>query len=292
MRFAIFAASLPELTPAEAVAELRELGYDGIEWRVIDQAPSRDGRPGFWAGNRCTWPAASFVEDAPRIRALTEGAGLAMPNVGAYATCQDPAGVERAMRGAALLGAPQVRVNVPKYDGSPGYLKLRDRSLAEYREVAELARRHGVRALVELHHGSLLPSASAAAAFLQNFDPRYVGAIHDAGNMVHEGHEQYRMSLEVLGPYLAHVHLKNARWEQVGTRPDGSAEWRAGWTSLWKGVVDVAGLLRSLVDVGYDGWIAFEDFSTEQPIRERLRDNLAYVKRLLGEIEATAKALR
>lgn len=281
MQFAIFTVGLPDYTPEEAVNVLRELGYDGIEWRVTDQSPSVDGAPGFWAGNRCTWPLSSFVEDAPRIRALTEQAGLAMPSVGTYVTCEDLPAVERAMQGAADLGAPQLRVNVPRYDGSTSYLKLRDRSLGQYREVAELARRYGVRALIEMHHGSLTASASAATAFLTGFDPRYVGVIHDAGNMVYEGYEQYRLGLEVLGPYLGHVHLKNAVWQVVGARADGSAEWRATWAPIAKGIVDMASLLQALRAVGYDGWVSFEDFSTDQPLRERIRDNLAYVKQVL-----------
>jgi len=282
MRFAYFTVGLPEHTAAEAVGLLRDAGYDGVEWRVTDQAPAPDGVPGFWAGNRCTWPLSSFVEDAPRIRALAESAGLAMPNVGTYMTCDDLAAVERGMRGAVLLGAPQLRVNVPKYGGEAGYLKLRDRGRAQYREVAELARQYGVRALIEIHHGSLVPSASAAAAFLAGFDPRDVGTIHDAGNMVYEGYEQYRMGLELLGPYLAHVHLKNARWQSAGPRPDGSTAWHATWAPIAGGVVDIAALLAALRGVGYDGWVAFEDFSTDLPAAERVRGNLAYVRQLLA----------
>ena len=188
------------------------------------------------------------------------------------------------MQGVAQLGAPQLRVNVPKYDGSESYLKLRDRAVAQYREVANLARRYNLRALIELHHGSLLPSASVAAAFLGNFDPRYVGAIHDAGNMVHEGYEQYRLGLEVLGPYLAHVHLKNARWQPAGSRRDGSTKWAADWVPITSGVVDVEALFRALHAVGYDGWVSFEDFSTEQPLLDRLRDNLAYVRRIAQSV--------
>lgn len=283
MRYAVFTVGLPELTPEEAVATLRDFGYDGVEWRVVDQQPAADGRPGFWAGNRCTWPLATFPDDAPRIRALSQEAGLATPVVGTYVACDDPGAVERAMRGAALLGAPALRVNVPKYDGSTPYLPLRDRAQARYREVAALARRHGVRALVELHHGSLLPSASAAAAFLAPFDPQDVGVIHDAGNMVYEGHEQYRLGLETLGPYLGHVHLKNARWRPAGTRPDGTVAWRAEWAPLGRGIVDLAALFAALRQVGYDGWLSFEDFSTERPLPERLRANLELAKRLAGE---------
>lgn len=283
MRFAVFTVCLPALTPDEAAATLRDLGYDGVEWRVTDQSPSPDGQPGFWAGNRCTWPLATLSQDAPRIRALTDAAGLAMPNLGTYVTCRDLAAVEEAMRGAVALGVPQLRVNVPKYDAETGYLALRDRSLDEYREVASLAAKHGVRALVEIHHGSLLPSASAAATFLGHFDPRHVGAIHDAGNMVYEGHEAYRLGLEVLGPYLAHVHVKNAQWQPAGARPDGGVAWQPGWAPLNGGIVDLPTLFRALRQVGYDGWVSLEDFSTAQAATEMLRDDLAILRRAAGE---------
>src|SRR5688572_1824832 len=198
MKYAVFSVGLPESTPEEAVALLRDAGYDGVEWRVTDQQPSADGTPGFWRGNRCTWPLATLLEDAPRIRALTEAAGLAMPSLGTYVTCEDLPAVERAMRGAQALGVPQLRVNAGIYDGSTGYLALRRERSARYREVEAMARSFGLRALAEIHHASLLPSASAAAAFLSDFDPAHVGVIHDAGNMVYEGFEQYRLGLEIL----------------------------------------------------------------------------------------------
>lgn len=286
MRIAYFTVGMPEYTPEEAVKLLREAGYDGVEWRVTDQSESANGQPGFWAGNRCTWPLSSFVADASRIRALTEEAGLAMPNVGTYVTCDDLSLVEQAMRGTVMLGAPQLRVNVGKYNGEPGYLALRDRCRAQYREVADMARHYGVRALIEIHHGSLIPSASAAASFLAGFDPRYVGVIHDAGNMVYEGYEQYRMGFELLGPYLAHVHLKNASWRPSGTRANGSTAWQAGWATVQGGAVDFVALLSTLRSVGYDQWLTFEDFSTEQPTAERVKVNLDYVKQILSSINS------
>ncbi len=286
MKYAIFTVSLPEYTPEEAVRVLRDAGYDGVEWRVVDQGASADGTPGFWASNRCTWPLVSFAEDAPRIRELTESAGLAMPSVGTYATCADLSAVEQAMRGASALGAPCLRVNVPGYDGKSPYLELRQRAQLQYREVEALARHYGVRALIEIHMGNLTPSASAAAQFLQPFDPRYVGVIHDAGNMVYEGYEQYRLGLEVLGPYLAHVHIKNAAWRQIGTRADGSAEWKAEWAPITQGAVNFAALVRALRAVDYDGWLSFEDFSTTEPLAERVQNNLSYLQTIVEQAAA------
>ncbi len=275
MKFAVFTVSLPEWAPKEAVDALAEAGYDGVEWRVTDEPPY-DGAPSFWIGNRCTWPLASFVDDAPRLRALTEDAGLAIPNIGTYVQCTDLATVEVAMRGAAIVGSPSIRVQVARYDGLGPYLSLRDEARRAFDDIAVLAARHGVRALVELHFGTLLPSASAAAAFLDGLDPAHVGVIHDAGNLVFEGFESYRMGLEVLGSYLAHVHLKNASWTRHKER------WRASFAPLREGAVDVDALFGALRAVGYDGWVSFEDFSTAQPLLERTRDNLAFVQAVIA----------
>ena len=285
MQYAVFTVSLPDYTPEEGLQLLRDSGYDGVEWRVTDQQPSQ-GAPGFWVGNRCTWPLASFVEDAPRIRALTEQYGLAMPNVGTYVRCNDAAGAETVFKGVAALGVSQVRIDVTRFETSGSYVQQFRRAQDQYREIAQMAQQYRVRSLIEIHHGSLTPSASAAARFLAPFDPQHVGAIQDAGNMVHEGFEQYRLGLEVLGPYLAHVHLKNAQWRQVGQRPDGSTEWKSDWATIRGGVVDMATLFRALRQVGYDGWLSFEDFSTEQPLAERTRDNLTYIKGVAERVAA------
>ena len=110
MRFAVFTVSTPEFSPDAAVQVFKELGYEGVEWRVVDQAPSPSGEPAFCAGNRCTLPLSTFVREAPRIKALADEAGLATINVGGYATCDDLAGVEEVLHGAQLLGAPSARV--------------------------------------------------------------------------------------------------------------------------------------------------------------------------------------
>ena len=280
MKFAVFSVSLPEWTPEEAVKNLAELGYDGVEWRIADDPPR--ATPGFWQGNRCTFPLSTFVEDAPRIRALSEAAGLAIPAIASYVQAADAENVERVFRGAAVLGSPMARIQVPRYDGQAGYVELWERARRDYREVARLAGTHGVKALVEIHHETIVPSASATRRFLDGFDPGSVGAIYDPGNMVWEGHEQYRLGLETLGPYLAHVHAKNSAWRQTGRRADGSLAWQAEWASLNAGIVDLRDLFATLRTVGYASWISVEDFTTEPPLSERVRDNLRYLRRSLA----------
>jgi sugar phosphate isomerase/epimerase len=132
--------------------------------------------------------------------------------------------------------------------------------------------------LIEIHHETICPSASLAHRLISNFDPQAIGAIYDPGNMVYEGFENYRMGLELLGPYLAHVHIKNAAF----ARPAGGGVWTATWAPLEDGVVNYPQLFAALRAVGYDGWLSMEDFSAARPSREALRHNLAFVRDVIA----------
>jgi sugar phosphate isomerase/epimerase len=285
MKYAVFTVSIPDYTPEVALAQVKGAGYDGIEWRVIDQDPDA-ATAGFWSKNLATLPFSTFEQDAPAWRAMTAEAGLEMPGIGTYVSCDELEAVESAMRGATALGVGQLRVRVPNYDGLAPFRPLWDTAKEQYKDVAALAKKHEVKALLELHHRSIVPSASAARLFLGDLDPAHAGVIHDAGNMVHEGFETYRLSLEMLGPYLAHVHVKNARWFPEKYNEDKSVEWKCDWAPVRKGIVNMRDLFRALHAVGYDRWVGLEDFSSERPLADRLTENLEYLKGIEAEVLA------
>jgi sugar phosphate isomerase/epimerase len=280
MKLGVFTVMLPDLEPEEAAQELKACGYEGVEWRVKEAPPAslRDEPPSFWGNNLCTF--APTPEEAQRARALARSAGLDIPNLGTYIAVGDVGATEEAMRFAQLAGAPQIRVGVGALGG--GYAESFGTAKAYLTEVATLAKRYGVRALVEIHHGTICPSASLTHRLVSHFDPDVVGAIYDPGNMVHEGFEDYRLGLELLGPYLAHVHLKNAAFK----RPEGGGVWEARWAPLEDGVVDFRHLFTALREVGYDGWLVVEDFSALRESREALWHNLDFIRGVLAEVAA------
>jgi sugar phosphate isomerase/epimerase len=275
LRFSVFTAALPQWTPQEAVKQLAAQGWDGVEWRVVDQQDAAE--PGFWAGNRCTWPLATLEQDVPRIRELTEGAGLRFSGVGGYALCDEHADVDRLLAATAALGAGQVRVRTPAL-GTASYPELFAHARSCFADIAGRAAHHGVKVLVELHHQTVVSSSSAALRLLDGVDPAAVGVIHDLGNLVIEGGEDVRAGLEMLGPYLAHVHVKNCVWRPGETEADGTVRWEHAWAELPTGQADVSAYLRHLTELGYDGWVTVEDFSTDRPLAERTAANLAYLR--------------
>ncbi|GGF19536.1 sugar phosphate isomerase/epimerase family protein [Subtercola lobariae] len=298
MKFSVFTASTPEWSPEQAATILAAQGWDGIEWRITDQDAA--DVPGFWAGNRASWPLTGLEDQLARISDITAAAGLEFSGIGGYARCDNHADVERMLAATATLGARQVRVTMPPLGGAD-YRELFTSARADLEWVAERAAAHGVRALIELHHRTITSSASAAIRLIDRLDPSAVGVIHDLGNLIIEGHEDFTAAFQMLGPYLAHVHVKNVRWVAAGAgaaaagaaaeaEAEGTVRWHEEWAPLPTGQGDVEAYFEALSRHGYDDWVTVEDFSTELPLEQRTAQNLSYLKAIEARTAVTHAA--
>ena len=283
MKFSIFTVMLPEYHVSDAVVALARHGYDGVEWRVKNTSPDARGeKPSYWGNNLCTIEQDSLLDDARRIRDLTEREGLVTSALACYHTVDNLAETERALEAARIMGAKIIRVNAFGYDGTKPYDDLFKSARRFYGESAMMARAAGVKVCVETHMGQIAPSASAARRLLDGLDPDCVGVIYDPGNMVTEGQEQTKMGLEILGPYLAHVHAKNGAWTRIENPKPGEHPWAGGiGAPLDEGIADWRKIIAALKAVGYDGWISFEDFSSGRTTEEKVKFNIEYLKSLL-----------
>ena len=163
MKFSVFSVSIPDWEPGEAISTLQAQGWDGIEWRVVDQEPAEEAS--FWRGNRATVPFTGVAESlAAAVRLANEG-GIAVSGIGSYVPCDDRESVETILDAVANAGANRVRINVPQLGGAP-YPDLFDTARRDYEWVAQRAAVHGVTALVEIHHRTIVSSASAARRFV------------------------------------------------------------------------------------------------------------------------------
>jgi sugar phosphate isomerase/epimerase len=107
--------------------------------------------------------------------------------------------------------------------------------------------------------------------------------LFDPGNMAKEGYEDWRMGIQIIQKYLAHVHVKNCVWKKTGHRPDGSAIWERFWETPMEGMADWPTIVAELKAVGYNGWLSLEDFAP-MGTEEKLATN----KRFLEELVARA----
>lgn len=286
MKLSVFSVCMPEYGIHETVRKLKELGYDGVEWRVTSPAPSQkpdnytmEGR--YWTYNLSTVDVGKIEEDAEEIKRICSEAGLEISSLTTYLFIWDADNIERVMKAAKIMGCRNIRVLAPYYDKNENYRTQFDRAATQVKVIEKLAERYDVRVNFEIHMNYIIPSVSAAYRLVAGTDPRYIGIIFDPGNMVHEGFEDYKLGIELLGEYLAHVHIKNGMWVKVGTSEDGVDAWKPVWVPLKKGFVDFKNLIKQLKNVNYTGYLSIEDFSNEEDTYSKLKESLEYLRKLI-----------
>ena len=114
--------------------------------------------------------------------------------------------------------------------------------------------------------------------FADAFDPAEVGILYDPGNLVGEGYEKPRMAISIMGPYLAEIHMKNSRWIEAGTGPDGEKTWKTQSCRIEDGTYPIAELISILVEIGYDGWVVEEGHEEGLSTKERLENVLKWCR--------------
>ena len=284
MKYSVFTVSTPEYSPKEIVPILKELGYDGVDFRVFKRITDEkvlSEKPSFWGNNKCQINLEAIDSELREIKLLSEKEGIEISGLSSYLSCDGDIGeIESVLRAAAEIDCKRVRINTPWYDKEKSYASQFEKGIEGYKRVEALSKKYGVKALFEMHMNNITPSASAAEKFARSFDPKYVGVIYDIGNMVSEGYEIYSWGLEVLGEYLDYVHVKNACKVRDGEYEDGSLKWKTDHSPFNEGIADFNALYSALKSIGYDDYIVTEDFSGSLDTLEKLKFNIGYLKNI------------
>lgn len=279
MRYSATSVMLPQLTLEEQAGLLQRLGYDGIEWRVRRVSEEARGK-GFseWGAHKNDLTPENFLSTAERMKRVAADHGLAIAGLASNAPATDFEQLRLLAEGAAACGAPLIRVGCPRgYDGTEDYNLLYEEAVEAYGKALEVVSRHGVKAALEIHGGTIHPSVSLAHRIVSNWEPPRVCVIYDPNNMVVDGYETTEVALELLGPYLGHVHVGGHKPVAKSRDETGTVEW--GWesVSLGEGLYDHPRLLKKLKLIGYAGFISVEDFR-DAPVEEKLSNAIDYLR--------------
>lgn len=293
MKLSVYTVSLPEYDIEQSVELIREMGYDAVEWRVDSTAGiplsmfPADVDPytiRYWADNKSTLDVNNVMEDCLKAKALCDKAGLEIVNLAGSIGNEET--LEQILEAAAAIGVKTVRGPMTAYTADKPFTEQLQAAREYLIRVEPLLKKHGIKMLLETHHGMITASASATMRLLEGLDPNSFGVIFDPGNMVFEGYEDYAKSFDMLGDYLAHVHVKNAAQNPAGENELGATKYSKDWMPLDKGSADLAYLVECLVKIGYQGALSVEDFSNELPTREKLEQDAVYLRKLLAAAQA------
>ena len=282
MRYSATTVMMPELSLEEQASLLQRLGFDGVEWRVR-RVPDEQRGKGFseWGEHKNDLTPENFAANAARMKKVAADHGLAIAAIASNAPADDLEQVKLLAAGAQACGTPFIRVGCPQgFDGSRNYNDLYDEAVRAYGAVLDAIAAFGVKAALEIHAGTIHPSASLAHRIVSNFDPARVCVIFDPNNMVSDGFETTEVALDLLGPYLGHVHVGGHKPVEKGRdEKTGTVEWDWPGVPMAEGLYDFRRLLKKLKETNFQGFISIEDFR-KAPLEEKLHDGIAYLKRL------------
>ncbi len=285
MRYSATSVMMPELTLEEQAALLQRLGFTGIEWRVRRVSDEQRGK-GFreWGEHKNDLTPENFAEDAARMKQVAADQGLAIAGIASNAPANDIEQVKLLAAGAKACGAPFIRVGCPRgYDGSVDYNGLYEEAVEAYGRALDAIEPFGVKAALEIHGGTIHPSVSLAHRLVCNWDPARFCVIFDPNNMVADGFETTEIAIDLLGPYLGHVHLGGHKPLEKGRDEWGTMKWEWQGAALADGLYDHPRLFRKLKAVGYRGFITVEDFRG-LPLEGKLREGIEYLKKLEASV--------
>ena len=156
--------------------------------------------------------------------------------------------------------------------------------LANLDRVAAVAAERGILAVLHPHVGTMVENRADVQRVL---DGSTVQLCLDTGHLLIGGTDPLQWAREVPGR-IAHTHLKDVDAGLAARVQAGDISYteavRAGiYTPLGTGDVDIAGIVKALLDDGFDGWFVMEQDTIlddeptgEGPVRD-VRASVAYL---------------
>jgi len=266
----IFPKALAHMDARALAALLHDVGLDACNAVIRD---------GFWV------TPAGLASELPRfVRALRdEGITVNFATAGysAEQLVADPAPLDI----MADNGIVDFRMGC-FWLGGAGDLRAQ---LADARRqmetLAGLCERHGVRAVYQLHHGSLVSSASAAWRLVEGLPAAQVGIELDPGNQSFEGTENWAFAAGLLGEHLAAVGVKDTVLVRDSTRAaDPDKGWRRGWVPIDEGVTNWREVWACLKRAAFRGpfvFMPFYDSDRPEVLISKLKREVEYLKQIV-----------
>ena len=274
------------------------IGTVPILWNNVDVPALRDGSSGLLILDeiaRLGYDGCQFGIGFPTgqdLRTELSARGLRLAEVYAAIPCgvdgPHPGALEAMQVRLAIMGEADGEVLCLALDGSPersaaaGRVGPRTPALSEigWQRLGDLVTRltaetiaAGRRVAFHPHAGTFIETPAEITRLAEIADADTIGFCVDVGHALVGGSDPVAL-IRALGRRVTHVHLKDVDGPTLELlRAEESADFGAAvearlFTELGAGVLDLPGVIRALVDIGYSGWLMVEQDSSWGPPSE------------------------
>lgn len=270
MRLAFSSNAFTNFTLDEAVRQIAELGYQGIE--ILCDRPH-------------AVPETLSADDLRRIPETVRAAGLEISNLNAFPTWFmgdtfhpswiHPEEAERRIEHTRRCLELGRLWGVPHLSTSPGGPldagMDRTESLNRFRRGLESlyddCRRTGTRILVETEPLLLIERSDEFLAFAQDLDPACVGLNFDIGHFYCVGEDPAEL-VPKLQQWTGHYHLEDIHENRFHHH-----------LIPGRGAIDFGSVLDAIRGTGYQGWVTVEVYTRADAPQEAARESIEYLRK-------------
>lgn len=258
IQYSVFTKPWRTLPMEQLIEKAHGFGFDGIE------LPIRDGFQ---------------VEPHNAAKQLPEWSRR-MADYGMHIYSVASSTDEAIFAACAEAGVPVIRIMLD-IDFEAGYWASERNNRMYLESLQPLCEKYGMKIGIQQHVGTHRVKTSAALyRFLEHTDPRYFGAIWDAGHDGVRG-EGPIIGLDMVWSHLCMVNLKNAYYKRISESGAEQAAWQLCFTTGRDGMASWPAVTEYLRKRRYEGVVCLTaEYDDEAEVDRYIREDLAYAKSL------------
>ena len=165
-------------------------------------------------------------------------------------------------------------------------LQQLDDARKKLERIVKLAEKYHVLPCIHCHSGRMVANGGVTVyLLLKDFRPDQAGAYVDPMHMTVEGGlAGWEIGLDLLGPWVSLVGVKNFRWKETGKDATGRPTFSVDYVPVAEGQADLPAFMGYLEQLKYDGVVSVHAEyrgKTERELLTLATEDLAYLRKLV-----------
>jgi sugar phosphate isomerase/epimerase len=186
---------------------------------------------------------------------------------------------EHVFAGCAEAGIPTIRI-MPVITEEEGYLASEMRIRRQLDSLIPLCENYGIKVGLQQHYGNNIVDSAGMRHLVENYDPKYIGAIWDSAHDALAG-QQPEYGLDMVWSHLCMVNFKNAFYLRSNGPEAEQAEWKRYFTAGTQGLASWSRAANYLKHRNYNGVICLTaEYTDEESVNRLIQQDINYAKNL------------